>query len=52
MLYIIYGIILLVYWFCPTRMQLVIFLINLIVPDPIPYVDEVIMIAGLLKGEN
>lgn len=46
-----YIVVLLVYFICPKYLRLVIFIINLIVPDSIPAVDEVIMIAGLFTSE-
>ena len=50
MILFVYGILLLVYWNCPKYLKFVAFLINLIVPDRIPYIDEVIMVAGLLRA--
>ncbi len=44
-LILIYGIVLLIYWVCPKYLKAVIFIIN----DPIPFVDEVVMAAGLLS---
>ncbi len=51
MVLVVYGILLLVYWNCPKYLKAVAFVINLFVPDPIPYVDEIIMIAGLLASD-
>lgn len=48
-LILIYGIVLLIYWVCPKYLKAVIFIINLLLPDPIPFVDEVVMAAGLLS---
>lgn len=52
MIYLIYAVVLLVYWVCPKRIQVVMLLINLFVPDAIPVVDELIMVAGLLKSSD
>ena len=43
--YLILGI---VYLMCPKYMKAVACVINFFVPDPIPGIDEVVMIAGLL----
>ena len=51
MVLVVYGILLLVYWNCPKYLKAVAFVINLFVPDSIPYVDEIIMIAGLLASD-
>ncbi|WP_317854409.1 hypothetical protein [Chakrabartyella piscis] len=50
MIYLIYAVVLLVYWFCPKYMQVVMLIANLFIPDSVPVIDEVIMVAGLLKG--
>lgn len=34
----------------PLRTKIVLFLINSVLPDPIPYVDEVIMCANILSN--
>ena len=47
-----YGILLLVYWNCPKYLKVAAFVINFFVPDPIPYIDEVVMIAGLLASDR
>lgn len=52
MLYLIYAAVLLVYWFCPKRIQVVMLVINLLAPDAVPVVDELIMVAGLLKPSD
>ena len=36
------------YFALPFPIQLIIFAINAIVPDPIPYVDEIIMVGGII----
>ena len=41
-------IVILVYLFCPVHLKAVILLINCFVPDSIPYIDELLMVAGLL----
>lgn len=45
-----YVIILIVYLFCPKYLQLVMLVVNLFIPDPLPFLDEALMVAGLLKG--
>ena len=52
MIYIIYIVVLIVYWFCPKYLQIIIMLANLFIPDSIPMIDEIIMVAGLLKTDN
>lgn len=47
-LLVIYSILLLVYMFCPKHLKAVACIINFFFPDPIPGIDEVIMIVGLL----
>ena len=37
------------YFALPFPIQLIIFAINAIVPDPIPYVDEIIMVGGIIS---
>jgi hypothetical protein len=49
-IYLAYAVFLLVYWFCPKKVQLAILIINIFIPDRIPYIDEIIMVIGLLKG--
>ena len=36
------------YFFCPIPLQFLLTGINFFVPDPIPFLDEVIMIGGIL----
>ena len=52
MILIAYGILLVVYWNCPQYLKAVACVLNFFVGDPIPYVDEMIMVAGLLAKEN
>lgn len=52
MMFLVYAVVLVVYWFCPKYLQLLICVVNLFMPDMIPVVDEVIMVAGLLKSAN
>ena len=49
---LLYGIVLLVYFFCPKYLQLIICAVNLFVPDAAPAIDEVIMVAGLFLSDN
>lgn len=43
MMIIAYIIVLGVYIVCPKWLQLGIFIANMIYPDPLPYIDEIIM---------
>lgn len=43
---------LVVYIASPKWVQLVLCIANFFIPDPIPYVDEVVMVALLLKPNN
>ena len=52
MIWVVYGILLLVYWNCPKYLKAVAFVINFFAPDPIPYIDEMIMIAGFLASDR
>jgi hypothetical protein len=47
MVILAYIIILFVYVYCPFLIQVVGFIINAMVPDPIPFLDEVIMIISM-----
>ena len=49
MLYIIYGLILLVSFFFPLWINVVLFAINFFLPDPIPYIDEILQAGIILK---
>jgi hypothetical protein len=49
MLYIIYGLILLVSFFFPLWINVVLFAINFFLPDPIPYIDEILQAIVILK---
>ena len=44
---IAYIIVLIVYMSCPKECKVLIFIVNLFVPDPLPYIDEIIMGLGL-----
>lgn len=46
---IAYTIVFLVYFISPKSLKAVIFIINLILPDSLPYIDEVVMFLGLLS---
>ena len=52
MVLIAYGILLVIYWNCPQYLKAAAFVLNCFVGDPIPYVDEVVMVAGLFAKEN
>jgi len=36
-------------WYFPKRIRLLILVIDLLIPDPLPYLDELIIAIGLLK---
>lgn len=40
---------LLVYWFCPKYLKIIVCLANVFMPDEVPMIDEVLMILGLLS---
>ncbi len=50
MLIAVYAVALIVYLCCPQYLKLVLLLVNVFVPDAIPVVDELIMLAGLGIG--
>lgn len=52
MVLIAYGILLLVYWCCPKYLKAAAFVVNFFVPDPVPYIDELVMVAGLLTSDR
>ena len=47
--YLIYGVLLLVTFFFPLWINVVLFWINYFVPDPVPYIDEILQAAVILK---
>lgn len=47
--YLIYGVLLLVTFFFPLWINVVLFAINYFAPDPIPYIDEILQAAVILK---
>ena len=49
-LIVVYLIIIIVYFCCPIYLKLVICAANIFLPDPIPCVDELLMICGLFAG--
>lgn len=46
---ILYMFIVCVYIVSPLGGRILIFLINMIIPDPFPYIDEVLMFAGIVS---
>lgn len=36
-------------WFFPRRLKLIALVISLFLPDPIPYLDELIILVGYLR---
>lgn len=51
-LVLIYGLLFLVYLAQPKYIKVAIFLLNLIIPDPIPYIDEFLMILPLIAPND
>lgn len=50
MFYLILCFLLLVlYWILPLPLQLIMFVINGFIPDPIPFLDEIVMIISFFK---
>ncbi len=47
--YLIYGALLVVIFFFPLWINIVLLVINVLVPDPIPYIDEILQAAIILK---
>lgn len=47
--YLIYGLLLLVTFFFPLWINVTLLAINFFVPDPIPYIDEILQAAVILK---
>jgi hypothetical protein len=47
--YLIYGLLLLVTFFFPLWINVVLFAINYFVPDPVPYIDEILQAAIIVK---
>lgn len=47
-----YIVVLLVYMVCPTYVKVAVTVVNVFLPDPLPYIDEVLMVAGLFVGDN
>jgi hypothetical protein len=47
--YLIYGFLLLVTFFFPLWINVVLFVINYFVPDPVPYIDEILQAAIIIK---
>lgn len=51
MILVVYAVVLGVYWFCPKYVQLIMLAVNMFVPDAVPVIDELIMVAGLLHDD-
>lgn len=49
MMFLIWIILFLVAIASPLKVQVVLFIINLIIPDPIPFVDEIIQLAFIIR---
>lgn len=52
MIYLIYIVVLIAYFKFPKYLRLIIFVINLFVPESIPVIDELIMAVGLLMPSD
>ena len=52
MIFIVYGVLLLVYWVCPKYIKIAAMILNFLIPDPIPYIDEIVMVAGFLNSNS
>jgi hypothetical protein len=37
-------------WYLPVPGRLIVLIINMIIPDPIPYADEILMTLGNISG--
>ncbi len=40
----------LVSWFCPIYVQIVLLIANILIPDSVPALDEIIQAVGLIKN--
>jgi len=49
MLYLIYGAIVFISLFFPLWLNVALFAINFFLPDPIPYIDEILQAAVIVK---
>lgn len=49
MIIILYAIALLIYMAVPMLGKIVLFVLNIFVPDPLPYIDEIVMFLGLVR---
>jgi len=49
MIIVVYGIVLLLYWNFSVPIKLLAFIANLFLPDPLPFLDEIAMLALLAK---
>lgn len=47
---IYYPLLFAVAFFAPANVKLVVMAANLFIPDPLPFVDEIVQIAGLMRG--
>lgn len=52
MIIVLYMIGLLIYMAVPFLGKLAIMILNMLVPDPLPYIDEIVMFLGLCKHLN
>ena len=47
---LVYVVIIGVAFTAPARVSLVLFVIDLFIPDPLPFVDEILLVIGMLKA--
>lgn len=45
----LYAIIIIVYFCCPVWLEFIIFIVNLLYPDQIPVIDELLMGLAMVK---
>lgn len=49
-LILFYPILIAVAFFAPMQVKLVLLAADLLIPDPVPFVDEILLIVAILKG--
>ena len=50
LLILFYPILIAVAFFAPMQVKLVLLAADLLIPDPVPFVDEILLIVAILKG--
>lgn len=38
------------YWYFPIRVKIILYVINMFIPDPIPLIDEILMLVMIYKN--